>query len=61
MLDEPSAKQVRDMLRTWAIELDWSAGCFDSVSREQIDIIQKTLIAVIERIESLCSENSDDN
>ena len=50
---EPTARQVQDMLRTWATELDWSAGCFDSVAREQIDTIQKTLIAVIERIETV--------
>ena len=53
LLDEPTARQVQDMLRTWATELDWSAGCFDSVAREQIDTIQKTLIAVIERIETM--------
>lgn len=50
---EPTARQVQDMLRTWATELDWSAGCFDSVAREQIDTIQKTLVAVTERIETI--------
>ena len=51
------------MLRTWATELDWSAGCFDSAGREQIDTIQKTLIAVMERIESMLNPEggSDDN
>ena len=53
LYDEPTARQVQDMLRTWATELDWSAGCFDSVGREQIDTIQKTLVAVIERIEGM--------
>ena len=63
LLDEPTAKQVQDMLRTWATELDWSAGCFDSIGREQIDTIQKTLIAVIERIEGMLNPEggSDDN
>lgn len=49
----PTAKQVQDVLRTWATELDWSAGCFDSVGREQIDTIQRTLIAAMERIETM--------
>lgn len=53
LYNEPTAKQVQDILRTWATELDWSAGCFDSVAREQIDTIQKTLVAVIERIETM--------
>ena len=53
LLDEPTARQVQEMLRTWATELDWSAGCFDSVGRDEIDTIQKTLIAVIERIETI--------
>ena len=53
LLDEPTARQVQDMLRTWATELDWSAGCFDSSGREQIDGVQKTLIAVMERIETM--------
>ena len=53
LYDEPTARQVQQMLRTWATELDWSAGCFDSVAREQIDTIQKTLIAAIERIEDM--------
>ncbi len=53
LYSEPTARQVQDMLRTWATELDWSAGCLDSVGREQIDTIQKTLIAVIERVETM--------
>jgi chromosome segregation ATPase len=58
----PTARQVQDMLRTWATELDWSADCFDSLGREQIDTIQKTLIAVMERIDMLNPEvNTDDN
>lgn len=62
LYNEPTAKQVQDMLRTWATELDWSAGCFDSVAREQIDTIQKTLIAVMERIDTLNPEGgTDDN
>jgi hypothetical protein len=51
LLDEPTARQVQSMLRTWATELDWAAGCFDSLGREQIDTIQRTLIAAMERIE----------
>lgn len=60
---EPTARQVQQMLRTWATELDWSSGCFDSAGREQIDTIQKTLIAVIERIESIVNPEggTDDN
>ena len=63
LLDEPTAKQVQEMLRTWATELDWSAGCFDSAGREQIDTIQKTLVAVIERIEGMLNPegNMDGN
>lgn len=63
LLDEPTARQVQDMLRTWATELDWSTGCFDSTGREQIDTIQKTLVAVIERIEGLINPEggTDDN
>lgn len=62
LYSEPTARQVQDMLRTWATELDWSTGCFDSVAREQIDTIQKTLIAVMERIDTLNPEgNTDDN
>lgn len=53
LYNEPTARQVQQMLRTWATELDWSAGCFDSVGRDEIDTIQKTLVAVIERIESI--------
>jgi hypothetical protein len=47
------------MLRTWATELDWAAGCFDSVGREQIDTIQRTLIAVMERIETMIHSEVD--
>lgn len=53
LYSEPTARQVQDMLRTWATELDWSAGCFDSVGRDEIDTIQRTLIAVVERIEGI--------
>lgn len=53
LYSEPTARQVQDTLRTWATELDWSVGCFNSVGREQIDTIQKTLVAVIERIEGM--------
>lgn len=60
LLDEPTARQVQDMLRTWITAVDWSAGCFDSVGREQIDTIQKTLIAVMERIDMLSPEGDTD-
>ena len=60
LYSEPTARQVQDMLRTWATELDWAAGCFDSVGREQIDTIQKTLIAVMERIDVLNREGDVD-
>ena len=60
LLDEPTARQVQDMLRTWITAVDWSAGCFDSVGREQIDTIQKTLIAVMERIDMLYPEGDTD-
>lgn len=49
----PTAGQVQDMLRTWATELDWSAGCFRAVNRDEIDTIQRTLIQVLERIETI--------
>ena len=63
LYNEPTARQVQQMLRTWATELDWSAGCFDSVGRDEIDTIQKTLVAVIERIESIVNPEggTDDN
>ena len=51
LYSEPTARQVQDMLRNWATDLDWSADCFDSLGREQIDTIQRTLVAVMERIE----------
>jgi vacuolar-type H+-ATPase catalytic subunit A/Vma1 len=60
LYSEPTARQVQDMLRTWATELDWAAGCFDSLGREQIDTIQKTLIAVMERIDMLNPEVNTD-
>ena len=60
LYNEPTARQVQQMLRTWATELDWSSGCFDSVGREQIDTIQKTLIAVMERIDTLNPEGGTD-
>lgn len=53
LLDEPTARQVQDMLRTWATELDWSADCFDSEGRDQINSLQRILIAVMERIEGM--------
>jgi hypothetical protein len=59
LYSEPTARQVQDMLRTWATELDWAAGCFDSVGREQIDTIQRTLIAVMERIETMVHSEVD--
>ena len=60
LYSEPTARQVQDMLRTWATELDWAADCFDSSGREQIDTIQKTLIAVMERIDVLNREGDAD-
>lgn len=60
LYSEPTAKQVQDMLRTWITAVDWSAGCFDSNGREQIDTIQKTLIAVMERIDTLNPEGGTD-
>ena len=53
LYNEPTARQVQQMLRTWATELDWSVGCFGSFGRSQIDIIQQTMVAVIQRIEGL--------
>lgn len=53
LYNEPTARQVQDMLRTWATELDWSAGCFDSVTRDKVSAVQRVLVAVIERIEGL--------
>lgn len=60
LYSEPTARQVQDMLRTWITAVDWSAGCFDSAGREQIDTIQKTLIAVMERIDMLNPEGDTD-
>jgi len=59
LYSEPTARQVQDMLRTWATAVDWFAGCFDSVGREQIDTIQRTLIAVMERIETMIHSEVD--
>jgi len=55
----PTARQVQDMLRTWITAVDWLAGCFDSAGREQIDTIQRTLIAVMERIETMIHSEVD--
>jgi phage shock protein A len=60
LLDEPTARQVQDMLRTWITAVDWLAGCFDSAGREQIDTIQKTLISVMERIDMFNPEVNTD-
>jgi chromosome segregation ATPase len=60
LYSEPTARQVQDMLRTWVTAVDWLAGCFDSAGREQIDTIQKTLIAVMERIDVLNPEGNTD-
>lgn len=51
--DEVTARQVQEVLRRWATELDWSADCFVSGAREQIHGVQNTLIAVMQRIESM--------
>ena len=61
--DEPTARQVRDMLRTWLTELDWSIGCFGSFGRSQIDIIEQTMVTVINRISSMINPEggTDDN
>lgn len=59
--DEPTARQVRDMLRTWATELDWSECCFDATTRDKVSAVQRVLGSVIERVESLCSGGNDDN
>lgn len=51
--NEVTARQVQEVLRRWATELDWSVGCFGSFGQSQIDIIQQTMVAVIERIGSM--------
>lgn len=51
--DEVTARQVQEVLRRWATELDWSADCFGSAGREQVHGVQNTLIAVMQRIESM--------
>ena len=38
--DEPTAWQVRDMLRTWATELDWLECCFDATTRDKVSAVQ---------------------
>jgi len=60
---EPTARQVQDMLRTWATELDWSGCCFDSTGRDKVSAVQRVLIAVIERIEGMINPEGgvDDN
>ena len=61
--NEPTARQVQDMLRTWATELDWSGCCFDSTGRDKVSAVQRVLIAVIERIEGMINPEGgvDDN
>lgn len=63
LYSEPTARQVQDMLRTWATELDWAADCFHSVNRDEIDSIQRTLVAVMERIQTMIHPEgkTDDN
>ncbi len=53
LVDEPTARQVQDMLRTWATELDWAAGCFDSAGRDKVSAAQRVLVVAIERIGSM--------
>ena len=53
LYSEPTARQVQQMLRTWATELDWSAGCFDSVGRDKVSAMQRVLVVMIERIETM--------
>jgi hypothetical protein len=63
LYSEPTARQVQDMLRTWATELDWSGCCFDSTGRDKVSAVQRVLIAVIERIEGMINPEGgvDDN
>ena len=56
--DEVTARQVQEVLRRWATELDWSADCFGSGAREQVHGVQNTLIAVMQRIESMIDAES---
>ncbi len=58
LVDEPTAKQVQDMLRTWATELDWSAGCFDSAGRDNVSAAQRVLVVAIERIGSMSDQEN---
>ena len=51
--DEVTARQVQQVLHRWATELEWSVDCFGSAHREQIHGVQNTLIAVMQRIESM--------
>lgn len=63
LYSEPTARQVQDMLRTWATELDWSGCCFDSAGRDKVSAVQRVLVAVIERIEGMVNPEggTDDN
>ena len=49
--DAGTAADVKEMLCAWATELDYSSDCFDAVGKSQLDIVQKTLITAIARIE----------
>lgn len=51
--NEVTARQVQEVLHRWATELEWSADCFGSATREQVHGVQNTLIAVMQRIESM--------
>ena len=60
--DEPTARQVQQVLHRWATELEWSADCFGSATREQVHAVQNTLITVMQRIETMIdAENSRAN
>ena len=56
--DEATVRQVQEVLRRWATELDWSADCFGSATREQVHGVQNTLITVMQRIESMIDAES---
>lgn len=56
--DEVTARQVQQVLHRWATELEWSADCFGSAHREQVHGVQNTLIAVMQRIESMIDAES---
>ena len=51
--NEVTARQVQQVLHRWATELEWSADCFGSATREQVHGVQNTLITVMQRIESM--------